>query len=216
MGENDYLYDRNKVAVQWGNQLAELRGKDPGGYRHLVKIYKDKGHWMDNLEASALIWMSDFVRDPYPDKIIWKQDDVLHKRFYWLKNEDPAVGDLIEAEINLLKFVYLYPQSSVYKKVTDNGYTVLQEQKYYNSNRDKLIKLLGEAPKSGKTYKRYHQLLSAIHGLNDKRLTNLFKIECWNFLHLYPNRSQCSMVMMWLAQLEQENNNFHPSVMVYE
>ena len=100
MGENDYLYDRNKVAVQWGNQLAELRKNDPGGYRHFVKIYKNKGHWMDNLEASALIWMSDFVRNPYPDKIIWKQDDVLHKRFYWLKNEKPAVGDLIEAEIN--------------------------------------------------------------------------------------------------------------------
>ena len=99
MGENDYLYDRNKVAIQWENQLAELRKNDPGGYRHFVKIYKDKGHWMDNLEASALIWMSDFVRKPYPDKIIWKQDDVLHKRFYWLKNEDPTIGDLIEAEI---------------------------------------------------------------------------------------------------------------------
>ena len=100
MGENDYLYDRNTVAIQWGNQLAEMREKDPGGYRHLVKIYKDKGHWMDNLEASALIWMSDFIRKPYPDKIIWKQDDVLHKRFYWLKNEDPTVGDIIEAEVN--------------------------------------------------------------------------------------------------------------------
>ena len=100
MGENDHLYDRNKVALEWGSQLAELRENDPGGYRHLVKIYKDKGHWMDNLEASAMIWMSDFVRNPYPDKIIWKQDDVLHNRFYWLKNEDPAVGDLIEAEIN--------------------------------------------------------------------------------------------------------------------
>ena len=100
MGENDYLYDRNTVAIQWGNQLAEMREKDPGGYPHLVKIYKDKGHWMDNLEASALIWMSDFIRKPYPDKIIWKQDDVLHKRFYWLKNEDPTVGDLIEAEVN--------------------------------------------------------------------------------------------------------------------
>ena len=66
----------------------------------LAEIYKNKGHWMDNLEASALIWMSDFVRNPYPDKIIWKQDDVLHKRFYWLKNENPTVGDLIEAEIN--------------------------------------------------------------------------------------------------------------------
>ena len=30
MGENDHLYDRNKVAVQWGNQLSELTGKDTG------------------------------------------------------------------------------------------------------------------------------------------------------------------------------------------
>ena len=55
---------------------------------------------MNNLEASALIWMSDFIRNPYPGKIIWRQDDVLHKRFYWLKNINPSVGDLIEAEIS--------------------------------------------------------------------------------------------------------------------
>ena len=54
---------------------------------------------MDNLEASALIWMSKFVRNPYPKKIIWRQDDVLHNRFYWLKSANPIVGDLIEAEI---------------------------------------------------------------------------------------------------------------------
>ena len=100
VGEHDNLYNRNKVAVDWGNQLKALQKNDPGGYEYFVKIYKGKPHWMDNLEASALIWMSDFIRNPYPEKIIWRQDDVLHERFYWLKNINPSVGDLIEAEID--------------------------------------------------------------------------------------------------------------------
>jgi hypothetical protein len=100
MGELDHKYNRNKVAVDWGNQLKALQKNDPGGYEYFVKIYKGKPHWMDNLEASALIWMSDFIRNPYPEKIIWRQDDVLHERFYWLKNINPSVGDLIEAEID--------------------------------------------------------------------------------------------------------------------
>ncbi len=100
VGEHDNLYNRNKVAIDWGDQLKVLQKNDPKGYVHFVKIYKGKPHWMDNLEASALIWMSDFIRNPYPGKIIWRQDDVLHKRFYWLKNINPSVGDLIEAEIS--------------------------------------------------------------------------------------------------------------------
>ena len=121
-----------------------------------------------------------------------------------------------EAEMNMLKFVYLFPQSDIYKKVIDRSYTLLQEEKYYSSNRDKLIKLISDAPKSGTIYKRYHQLLSELYGLKDKKLTDLFIQESWNFLYLYPNRSQCSAVMMWLAKLEQEASNFHPAVMVYE
>ena len=100
VGEHDNLYNRNKIAIDWGDQLKVLQKNDPKGYVHFVKIYKGKPHWMNNLEASALIWMSDFIRNPYPGKIIWRQDDVLHKRFYWLKNINPSVGDLIEAEIS--------------------------------------------------------------------------------------------------------------------
>ena len=100
MGENDSLYNRNDMAVKWGNDLKKLNKEDPEGYRYYVKIYKNKGHWMDNLEASALDWMSDFIRNPYPSKVVWKQGNVLHKRFYWLRNEDPSVGDLIECIID--------------------------------------------------------------------------------------------------------------------
>ena len=37
-----------------------------------------------------------------------------------------------EAEMNLLKFVYLYPQSSIYKQVISRGYSVLDEEKYFS------------------------------------------------------------------------------------
>ena len=76
------------------------------------KIYKNKGHWMDNLEASALDWMSDFIRNPYPSKVVWKQGNVLHKRFYWLRNEDPSVGDLVECIIDDQIFTILSSSSS--------------------------------------------------------------------------------------------------------
>ena len=100
VGENDSLYNRNDMAVKWGNDLKKLNEEDPEGYRHYIKIYENTGHWMDNLEASALDWMSDFIRNPYPSKVVWKQGNVLHKRFYWLRNEDPSVGDLIECIID--------------------------------------------------------------------------------------------------------------------
>ena len=100
VGENDSLYNRNDMAVKWGNDLRKLNEEDPEGYRYYIKIYKNKGHWMDNLEASALDWMSDFIRNPYPSKVVWKQGNVLHKRFYWLRNEDPSFGDLIECNID--------------------------------------------------------------------------------------------------------------------
>jgi len=100
MGENDSLYNRNDMAVKWGNDLKKLNEEDPEGYKYYIKIYKNKGHWMDNLEASALDWMSDFIRNPYPSKVVWKQGNVLHKRFYWLRNEDPSFGDLIECNID--------------------------------------------------------------------------------------------------------------------
>ena len=49
-----------------------------------------------------------------------------------------------EVQVGLLKFAYLYPNSSIYKNVLDNGYTLLQEEKYFSSVRDKLITLLSE------------------------------------------------------------------------
>jgi hypothetical protein len=39
---------------------------------------------MDREDAAALAWMAQYRRNPFPDKVVWQQDDVTHHRFYWL------------------------------------------------------------------------------------------------------------------------------------
>ena len=84
MGGKDAAYGRNETAATWERMLADLRAKDPDGYPHLVTIHADKGHWMDRDDAVAIPWMMEFRRDPFPKRVVWKQDDVTHDRFYWL------------------------------------------------------------------------------------------------------------------------------------
>ena len=99
MGENDTPYNRNKVATEWKGKLKDLRNNDPEGYPHLVTIHQDKGHWMELLDTVAITWMSRYRRNPFPKKIVWKQDDVTHNRFYWLRDENPIERSLIAASI---------------------------------------------------------------------------------------------------------------------
>jgi len=84
VGANDGSYGRNKVAAAWGKKLAELRGNDPKGYDHFVKIHEGKGHWMNLEDSVAVPWMAKRTRDRLPEKIVWKQDDVTHGRSYWV------------------------------------------------------------------------------------------------------------------------------------
>lgn len=87
MGGEDSAYDRNARASDWEQQLAELHNADPEGYPHRVTIYEGLGHWMEGRDAEALPWMLSHVRDPWPRRIVWHQDDVTHDRFYWLSLE---------------------------------------------------------------------------------------------------------------------------------
>lgn len=84
VGGNDAAYKRNIIAGQWKQKLADLQKDDPEGYVHWAKVYEGKGHWLDREDAAAIPWMAKYTRNPFPKRIIWKQDDVTHTRFYWL------------------------------------------------------------------------------------------------------------------------------------
>ena len=99
VGAEDSAYDRNKFGAQWKEKLETLQTEDPTGYAHQVVVHEGKGHWMDRLETGALPWMAKFNRNPYPKKIVWVQDDVLHKQMYWLAVNEPKARSKIVASI---------------------------------------------------------------------------------------------------------------------
>ncbi len=100
VGADDAAYDRNIIATEWKNRLSALQQKDPSGYPHQVVVHGGKGHWMDHQETKAFNWMATFSRDPYPPKIVWVQDDVVHKQFYWLGVDEPKARTKIIASID--------------------------------------------------------------------------------------------------------------------
>jgi hypothetical protein len=85
MGGDDAAYNRNKIAAERTAELDRLQSADPGGYVHMSRIYEGLGHWMNRKDAEAVPWMAQHQRNPWPKKIVWLQDDVLHRRFYWLR-----------------------------------------------------------------------------------------------------------------------------------
>lgn len=101
MGANDGAYNRNKVAAEWGEQLTALREADAEGYPHLVTIYEGLGHWMQGRDREALPWMARHTRSAWPRRVVWKQGNVLHPRFYWLAVDeaDTARGRTIIATV---------------------------------------------------------------------------------------------------------------------
>ena len=101
MGENDAAYDRNRLAKEKGELLDSLEAANPGKYIHSTNIIKDKGHWMDNMDAAAIEWMAQFRRNPYPKRVIWRQEEVLREHFYWLSApaEELEHGKTVEASI---------------------------------------------------------------------------------------------------------------------
>ncbi|MDZ4829007.1 MAG: alpha/beta hydrolase [Phycisphaerae bacterium] len=98
VGANDSAYDRNKIAAQWKEMLEKLAADNPGAYRNQVELHEGKGHWMGRDDAKALPWMGTFTRDARPTKIVWLQDDVTHRRFYWLAVDEPRAGARVVAE----------------------------------------------------------------------------------------------------------------------
>lgn len=84
MGALDSAYDRNLKAQEWQTLLGQLQANAPSSYIHEVQLHQGLGHWMNLQDATALPWMAQYTRNPFPTEVVWKQDDRHHTRFYWL------------------------------------------------------------------------------------------------------------------------------------
>jgi hypothetical protein len=126
VGANDSSYNRNTVAAEYGKILDDLQAADPDGYIHSTHIVAGKGHWMDNEDRAAVPWMAQFKRNPYPNKIVWRQAEVKRTSFYWLsidpeeyKNEATIIAEIDGNTINVSKCDYKYVYFHLNDKMVD-------------------------------------------------------------------------------------------------
>ncbi len=96
MGENDTAYGRARMAGEWGQAMKVLKDGDKGSgaYRYHVEMHKGRGHGINYGPQPR--WLTQHVRDPYPEHIVWTVSDVhghFNQDFYNLSYEkEPAAG----------------------------------------------------------------------------------------------------------------------------
>lgn len=169
MGGKDGDFDRNKVAAQWKEKLAALREDDPEGYEHEVTIYPDKGHWMDNEDRSALPWMAAKTRKPWPKRIVWRQDDVTHERFYWLGSASPKAGTEITATAS-------GQQIQVESKDADSVVLWLRDD-LIDLDKDIEVLFNGHSAFSGRVERTRAAIKSSLASVPDPKMTATARLE---------------------------------------
>ena len=83
-GALDDAYNRNAECEKRIKEMGQLQKNDPEGYKFEGHIVPGKGHWMDREDAAAVPWMAQFTRNPYPERVVWVQGDVMKESFYWV------------------------------------------------------------------------------------------------------------------------------------
>ena len=174
MGENDSAYNRNSVAEEWKVNLENLKNKDIAGYEYFVKIYEGRGHQISHskekyvlekkdsgVDSSGILWMSNFTRDPFPKKVVWKQDDVTHNRFYWLKVDNPEANSLIIANI--------VNQTIHISETSLNKLTIRLNDNLLNMNEKVIIKYMGKEIFNGLIYRNKDTILKSIQEYGDPK-----------------------------------------------
>lgn len=161
MGENDSAYNRNSLAKEKGEVMDSLRKADPNGYIHQTHILKEKGHWMDGADAVALDWMAMYRRNPYPEKIVWRQEEVLQQHFYWISapKEELTHGKtvIIERKDNTINI----------EKCDYSRLTIYLNDEMFNLDKKVTILYKGKKIKRIKTYRNINNLYYTMHTRND-------------------------------------------------
>lgn len=121
VGGEDSAYNRNTEVPKKAKELDELQAQDADGYIHQCTVVAGKPHWMDLEDAAAFPWMAQYVRNPYPKRVVWRQENeeekVVRQFFYWIKvtPEEMKNGNTVIAEI---RDNTIYIEKSDYKTLT--------------------------------------------------------------------------------------------------
>ena len=171
MGAEDAAYDRNRLAREKGAVIDSLSTAHPGKYIHSTHIIEGKGHWMDNLDSESIGWMAQYRRNPYPKTIVWRQEEVVRKNFYWLEapEEELQHGKTVIAEIkgNTIEI----------DRCDYTGLTIYLNDSMVNLDKKVTVRYKGKKIKSKKLRRNITNLHNSLNLRNDRSYCFPSKIE---------------------------------------
>lgn len=222
VGALDDAYNRNGMAEEWGVSLDNLQANDSQGYIHDVQLHAGLGHWMNLQDAVALPWMTNYQRNPIPQKVVWKQDNRHHTSFYWLKipENEIATGGAVFAEYNpdLNEINIIENYSDTLKLMINDDMlnlddlitikyqnTVIHEGLFHRT----ILNIYNSLLTKGDAYLTFPCRIS-IH--NNQTITEenvtlgyLDHLPAPNDIKIYPNPVHDYLHLDWTAQLKKES-----------
>lgn len=160
-GELDSGYGRNKRCQEYIDELGKLHDADPDGYVFEGHIVKGKGHWMDHEDNAALDWMAKYERNPYPQKIVWRQEEATERHFYWLS---APVDELKKGK----EVIATYNGNTIrIEKCDYTSLTLSLNDKMMNLDRPVTVIYKGKKLFNGKVERRSDVLRTTLYTRND-------------------------------------------------
>lgn len=140
VGGNDTAFERNQKAAEWGMQLDKLHMADMQGYIVQWQVHAGKPHWMDLADGVSIPFVQMHTRNPVPSKIVWRQANVPHTRFYWLAvdSANAKQGALVRAEYaaNTINITEVMNLPKVTVRVSDAMFDLDQPVKITQAGRE--------------------------------------------------------------------------------
>lgn len=162
-GALDAAYNRNKLCAERIAELDSLQQADGEGYIHEGHIMADKGHWMDSADTIAVDWMAQYKRNPYPKKIVWRQEEVVKKSFYWVS--------VTEKEMVRGKELRLHVEGNtiVIDKSDYSSLTLHLNDKIVDMDKAVVVKVGTKKVWKGKVERRRENMVKCINERGDAR-----------------------------------------------
>jgi TolA-binding protein len=182
--------------------LKREEKKTKGGFR----ILSSK---TENIHPFQIEELKNYIDRFYPDARCDSVQDYLTQLFI-------RQQDWTNAELSIIKFIYLYPESPLYKEIKTIRSGIFQTEKNYKKYSDYLMTIVSATPVYPKMDIRYFKFVELLKDFPDTDVKASFLKEARKFLELYPFSRQASKVCLWIAENYAQSQRSQSAFVTYK
>jgi len=125
-------------------------------------------------------------------------------------------SDWPNAGRHIIKFLYLFPNSSLYEEIKSVRAGIFQTEKYYRSWSTYLTELFNNLPQLPQEDVRYFRYVELLKSFPDQTVQNAFIPEARRFLTLYPSSQYAADVSIWIANAFLSSGRPHSAFIMFQ